>query len=108
MEVKMNKKVNYWVVPCMDKLRTAEGYLNKVCNEFNLTTKQLRGRSRKREIVDARSILMHLLYMRLNMTSTEAGKYLNRDHSTVLYNCKKVNNLMDVDRDFKELVNKFI
>ncbi len=45
--------------------------------------------------------------MQKGYTNKETGKVVNRDHSTVIHSCKKVEGLMQFDQKFKELVKSF-
>jgi len=73
-----------------------------VCDYFGLPNDVLHSKTRKREIVQARQIAM---YFSKNLTksslSTIGSLIGNKDHATVLYACKTVNNLIDTDKHFK-------
>jgi len=103
----MNRKINYWVAPQLE-FKNPEDYVARICNEFGITRSEILGSSRLRNIADARAILSYLLHKRLKMTSLAVGKYLGRNHATVLHACKKVENLMQFEKGYSELVNKFI
>ena len=73
-----------------------------VCSYYNLSEEQLLAKTRKREIVQARYLSMYFAKMftkcSLTGTGTQIGK---KDHATVLYACKTVNNLMATDKQFR-------
>ncbi|UWV77965.1 helix-turn-helix domain-containing protein [Mycoplasmopsis cynos] len=50
------------------------------------------GKTRRKEIVIARHICIILMDNLLSMSSTEIGKVLNKDHTTVLNALKKSKN----------------
>ena len=58
-----------------------------ICDYFDITVKQLKSSSRKREHVTARIIFSHLARNRYNMTFGSIGAFLNRDHSTIIHEC---------------------
>lgn len=80
---------------------------NIICDYFSVPIDKLVGKTRKRNIVVARQIAMYFAKNMTELSLKEIGKYFgNRDHATVLYSIKTVNNLVDVDPLFKETVSK--
>ena len=83
-------------------------YIQKLVTEFyELSVDQLKSKTRKREIVQARQISM---YYAKNMTKASLksiGTYFGgRDHSTVIHACQTVNDLIDTDKKFKNDVEE--
>lgn len=58
--------------------------------------------SRKREYVDARSIICHILRTNLNMTLNSIGTLMRRDHSSALLACTNFKALFQNDKFFHE------
>lgn len=105
----MNKRINYWVYPAVQIARkTKANLLNRILQQFSITEEELKGKCRVRNLVEARSIYAYLLHKQFNETSVSVAKELNRNHATILHLCNNVSGLMDVDRDFKERVYKFV
>jgi len=82
------------------------GFIQEVVAEhFNVSVDQIKGQTRKRSIVIARQLSM---YLAKNMTQTSLkaiGKeFGGRDHSTVIYSCRAVQDLLDTDPSFKDVV----
>lgn len=76
---------------------------------FKLTIDDLRIRTRKREIVEARQVCMWWLKNNTKQSLAEIGSYFGDfDHATVIHACKTVNNLIDTDKLFKEKIEPFI
>jgi len=78
-------------------------YIQKVvCEYFNITLEALKSSTRKRDIVQARQITMYLAKKMtpcsLSIIGSQCG---GRDHTTVLYACRMVNNLSETNRSFK-------
>lgn len=73
-----------------------------VCDYYHLDNETFQARTRKREIVQARQLAM---YFCKNCTkeslSTIGSQIGKKDHTTVLYACKAVNDLMETDREFR-------
>jgi chromosomal replication initiator protein len=71
-----------------------------VAHTCGLTVEQMVSKTRKREIVIPRQICTYFLMKRFNMvngiSSTQIGKKLNKDHSTVLYSVKQVERAIEV------------
>lgn len=58
--------------------------------------------SRLREVVDARRIYGYLARKLTKYSSSEIGKFIGKDHSTILHYERTARELMRFDRDFKE------
>ncbi len=79
--------------------------INCVAQHFGLDPAQITGRSRKREIARPRQIAMYLIREETDASLPHIGGLLDgRDHSTVLYGCERVAELMDEDLDFRREV----
>jgi len=61
-----------------------------------------RSKSRARYLTDARSIFCHIA-RRMRYTTVEIGKFLNKDHTTVVHMTQKTNDLLQTDPFFNEL-----
>ena len=83
---------------------TFEMIAEKVADFYNLETDQLFGKSRKREISDARQLLMFFAKTKTQLSSTNIGLRLARNHATVLHACKQVEQRMGIERKFREEV----
>ena len=65
---------------------------------FNLPAEALCGKSRAREIADARHITMYLLRENAHQRTTDIGRLLGgRDHSTVIHGLRKVESALAID-----------
>jgi chromosomal replication initiator protein len=76
-----------------------------VCDYFDLNIDTLNSKTRKREVVQARQIVM---YFAKNMTKASLatiGMHCGgKDHATVLHACRTVNNLMETDKHFRAYI----
>lgn len=67
----------------------------------------IKSKTRKRDVVMARQIAMYFIVTKANLSETETGKiFSNRNHSTVNWAKKVVNNLVRFDKTFKETFEK--
>ncbi|MGB0868243.1 MAG: chromosomal replication initiator protein DnaA [Flavobacteriales bacterium] len=76
-----------------------------VCKYFDIPMDVLVSKTRKRNIVQARQIVMYLAKKHTKKSLVKIGKENGgRDHATVLHACKTVKNLIDIDKDFSKYV----
>lgn len=80
--------------------------LQAVSKATGLLPEQILDRSRKRELVMARQLIIGIYYqMNSIASSVDLGKKLGYDHSTILYNKTTCENLLFSDSAFKALYN---
>ena len=71
---------------------------------YNIDQELLYGKSRKREISDARQLVMYLTKKSTQMSSTNIGAMLSRDHATVLHACKQIEQRLSIEKKFQHEV----
>jgi chromosomal replication initiator protein len=78
-------------------------YIQKVvCDYFEMQIENLKSKTRKREVVQARQIAMYFSKQMTKSSLATIGMHCGgKDHATVLHACKTVNNLMDTDKRFR-------
>ena len=64
--------------------------LKAVCAEFGVSKDDLLSKKREATISQARQITMYLLREDAGLTVARIGRELERDHSTVLHGCKRI------------------
>jgi len=80
---------------------TPDTVLKAVAEYFNLPVEALCGKSRARDIADARHIAMYLLREDGHLRTTDIGRILGgRDHSTVIHGLRKVESALAIDTQF--------
>lgn len=89
---------------------STESIINAVCDKFKIDEESLSLKTRKRHIVEARQIAMHLLFHNTKLTLAEIGWMLGRfNHSTVSHAIRTVKNLKATNRQysarFREITN---
>jgi len=87
------------------KTRLKELIISVVCRTYGVTFEQINVRSRKRELVEPRQIIMTMLVTMASYTAIASGEVFGRKHSTVLSSKKSVSSLLDTDKEFRR---KFI
>ncbi len=72
--------------------------LMAVANVFGLSPEELLGRSRSRDVALPRQVAMYLMREEVNASLPQIGEVLGgRDHTTVMYACDKVADLIERD-----------
>lgn len=81
-------------------------YIQKVvCEYYKIPVDQMQGKTRKREIVQARQVSMYFSKSLTKASLASIGTSIGgKDHATVLHACKTVNNLIDTDRHFRNQI----
>ena len=81
-------------------------YIQKVvCDYFNISLDTLTSKTRKREIVQARQLVMYFAKEYTKSSLALIGTYCgNKDHATVLHAVRTINNLLETDKQFRGYV----
>lgn len=78
-----------------------------VCQHFNIEPELLQAKTRKREVVQARYLAMYFCKTYTKASLSFIGNQIGKkDHATVLYACKVVNDMLETDRKFKSEVEE--
>lgn len=78
---------------------------NRVAEHFQIPVDKLRAKTRKRPIVVARQLSMYLAKNLTNKSLKVIGEMFGgRDHTTVLYSCRAIQDQMDTDKEFRQTV----
>lgn len=84
-----------------------EQVMSQVAGAFGVTVENLMGTDRRQEIVLPRQIAMYLLREEANYSLPKIGEAMGgRDHTTVLYACQKVTDLLERDDKLRRQVIK--
>lgn len=89
-----------------NKRVSAEDIQQIVADHYRVKLSDLRGKSRKREYVIPRQIAMYLCRDILSISLVSLANEFNRDHSTIMHGYEKIQEMIDLDSDFrKEIEN---
>ncbi len=84
---------------------TADQIIEAVANHFGITVSELHGRSRRRVVARPRQIAMYLMREETEASLPQIGERLGgRDHTTVLYGCERITDLIEEDPDLRREV----
>jgi chromosomal replication initiator protein len=105
IDINLAKEVIQSFVTQINKEITVESIQKLVAEHFKLPVEKLQGETRKRSIVIARQLSMYLAKNMTDKSLKAIGEnFGGRDHSTVIYSCKTVQDLMETDPFFKDTV----
>jgi len=105
IDVELAKEVIKNFVKQINKEITVEFIQTLVADHFDVPVEKLAGKTRKRHIVIARQLSMYLAKNLTDKSLKAIGEnFGGRDHSTVIYSCKTVQDLMETDMIFKDTV----
>ncbi len=84
-----------------------EQIVSVVCKHFEISIEALNSAKRTRELAQARQIAMYLAKQHTKSSLSVIGSTIGgRNHSTVLHSCKAVTNMIETDKQFKDVVDK--
>ncbi len=84
---------------------TSEQIIEQVASHFGLEIAALQGRGRSRTIARPRQIAMYLIREETGESLPRIGALLGgRDHTTILYGCERISDLMEEDADTRREV----
>jgi chromosomal replication initiator protein len=79
--------------------------INTVAGAYNLSPDRMMGRERSRQVALPRQIAMYLMREEGNISLPQIGEALGgRDHTTVMYGCDKIADLLERDDQFRRQV----
>jgi len=88
-------------------IKTMDIVMKAVCEEFGFTKESLIGYDRHVEIMDARHMFCGTSFLR-GYRVTEIGKFIRRNHCSIINSVKKFRNLNETDPAFKEVANRIM
>lgn len=78
----------------------------RVCDFYDIDIDMIFNKNRKREISDARQIIMYLAHKHAKMPSTAIANRLSRNHATILHGCRNVEERLAVDKKLRDDISK--
>ena len=103
IDIRLAERVIKRAVKVDDKPLTIDDIVETVCHHYNVTVTAVNSKSRKRDYVVARQVTMYLAQKYTRMPASRIGKLVgNRDHSTVIHSCSKVEERLKIDAGFSD------
>ncbi len=86
---------------------TATEILQTVARMYEINEQDLSQRTRRKEVVVPRQVAMYLLRNDFNASLSYIGKkFGGRDHTTVMYACKKMSHALKTDKQLGDMIKK--
>lgn len=83
---------------------TTDMIMNAVCAHYKLKAKEIRGTSKARMYAQPRQIAMYMMRQYTSLGVREIASFFQKDHSTVVHSCKKIEIDIDSDPELKAAV----
>lgn len=107
--IEMAKTVLKDVISDEDRIVTPELIQKTVAETFGLKVQDLKLKRRTKEVAIPRQVAMFLARELTELSLSDIGKHFGgKDHSTVIYACKQVQERMSKDENFKNIVKSLI
>ena len=107
IDINLAKEVLRSFVSEINREVTPEVIQNAVAEYFNLDVDKIKSTTRRRQVVLARQISMFLVKQHTNNSLKNIGKLFGgRDHSTVIYSLKTVEDLMDTNDEVRRALSE--
>ena len=107
IDMELAMEVVHKFIKFVEKVITPEKIQSTVSGYFSIDLKDMNSKSRKQEIVKARQITMFLCKKHTQYSFAHIGNIVGkRDHATVLYACRTVQGLIDIDKSFRSTMNE--
>lgn len=76
---------------------------------YGVSPEDICGRSRARDVSTARQVAMHIAYHRADVALQDIGEMMDgRSHSTVLYNCDRIEDLLGTDSPVRREIDAIL
>ena len=91
---------------CINAIGSMQSILRFICDEYNVTKEDLIKKDKKTPLPDARHLFFYEAHRQKLGTCENIGKFLDRDHTTVLHGVKKIRGYYEYDLRIKEKVDR--
>lgn len=101
IDMKFVERIVKRAVKIDNQALTIDDVVRVICSHYDVTEQQIMGRTRKREIVLPRQVLMYLADKHIRMPASRIGRCVGgRDHSTVIHSLNLVSEKIKSDQEF--------
>jgi chromosomal replication initiator protein len=77
-----------------------------VGTHYGITREQLKGKRRTNSVALPRQVAMYLMRRMTTLSLSEIGRFFDRDHTTVIHACDKIERLRAADRQMRDNVER--
>ena len=108
IDLELARRVVARLVGQSRKELTLESIMTAVCEKYHTKARDIIGKSRKRELVGVRQLIMFLAHKYTNLSVSQIGRDIGgRDHSTVLHACDVIDRRLMSDKAYRLEIEKF-
>lgn len=101
IDMKFVERIVTRAVKIDNQALTIDDIIRVICTHYDVTEQQIKGRLRKREIVQPRQVIMYLADKHIRMPASRIGRCMGgRDHSTVIHSLHLISEKIKKDKDF--------
>ena len=79
--------------------------IDKVAKYYNLSSKDLYGESRIKDIKNARQVAMYLMNEQLGLSTVKIGNEFKKDHTTIMHGIKVIKNALKTDFNLRTKIS---
>ncbi len=83
-------------------------FIYDCCDALDVTYSELKGKSRKQDVVFARHCVSHCLRVREKKSYGDIGKLFNRDHATAVHHVRSLFWLMETEDHMRRKYTEFL
>ena len=96
------------LTPSSAKIKASpETIITVVADVYSVSVEELKGNSRRRDISMARQMAMYLMRQHTGLSLPKIGdEFGGKDHTTVLYSCEKVADLLKTDSSTAQMIRQ--
>lgn len=95
-------------LPESEMIKMVNSIFSAIEKETTITKAELISESRKQRLCDVRYIAMYLLRFKAMLKLEQVAFYLQRDHTTILHGINRYFELMQIDLDFRQTVERVV
>jgi len=77
-----------------------------VAGHYGITREQLKSKRRTNSVALPRQVAMYLMRRQTTLSLAEIGRFFDRDHTTVIHACAKIEGLMRTDKTMKDAIER--
>jgi len=107
-----HRRISPYVYPGLDLSPgdiDVANFLTLIGSHHKVKVEDILSKCREQHLVELRQCVWHVLYHREKKNYSRLGRFFGRDHATVLYGVKKVDNLMKVnDQQIQKVLNSIL
>ncbi len=96
------------VLTNMSNAVTPGRILTYVSQKFNVSEDDIKSSRRSKDIVNARHMTVYLIRKLVDMPLASIGKFLNRDHTTIMKSVENVDKLRKTNAEYDNSINEMI